>query len=776
MSGFIVMLTIASLAGLGLLTFESSIELMLPDEENIHQTIGFLRNSSLSDKIVISLSLDSPDGEKSELFRAADQLEASLVPPLFTRTVSGASGTEIMNEVLFSHYFPYIATEEDLVSIEAMITSEYVSGRMQDIYRQLLRPQSIFTASMYYADPLGINLLLLDKFKRQTASMGYKVNVENGHFISPDGRHTMIIAHTSVPITDSAGSGKLVEALREKLGELPSHVSADIVSGHLHTVSNERVIKQDIRLTIGIAAAAFLLLFFILFRDIKAVLVFLIPFASVILSMNLSSLIMGSLSYWVAGLGTVIAGISVDYGIHIFVSVRNSGNDAKVISNVAKPVSLGAVTTAGIFAAFFFSDIRGYHQLALFSIICISLSLAFALLVLPHYLSKGQWFFVHSSNKGTDGVFSHVPARPVVFLWAGILVACLVLSFQVNFDSDVIKLDGSEKEVLRAEENFQQTWGGQDNRGILVVSATSYEGALEKNDAVFQEAKKRIGADNITSFSELWPSHKARRENALRWNGFWKKGKEAALKKLIREESLKYQLRDSAFSPFFKSLYVQMPRGDEHNGEFLSTLKERFVQEEQERYSVLSFFPDQKDYVDALSDIRGMYPGTFIVSRKALSGSISEALSAEVKLFAMLATIFIVLLTFLFLKDFRKSLLALVPVITNVLLLLGVMSLCNLSLNIANMIAGIVAMGLCIDYGIFMTYGHEHEFRRNAVLSVSISALTTLIGAGVLVFAQHPALFSIGITLVTGVLAGYVSSVVVIPSLEKLLSPSTVSK
>jgi predicted RND superfamily exporter protein len=45
----------------------------------------------------------------------------------------------------------------------------------------------------------------------------------------------------------------------------------------------------------------------------------------------------------------------------------------------------------------------------------------------------------------------------------------------------------------------------------------------------------------------------------------------------------------------------------------------------------------------------------------------------------------------------------------------------------------------------------------------------------VLVFAQHPALFSIGITLVIGVLAGYVSSVVVIPSLEKILSPSTVS-
>ena len=126
------------------------------------------------------------------------------------------------------------------------------------------------------------------------------------------------------------------------------------------------------------------------FRDIKAVFVFLIPLFSVVLSMNLSSLIMGSLSYWVVGLGTVIAGISVDYGIHIFVTARNSGNASDVIRRVAKPVSIGAATTAGIFAAFFFSDIEGYHQLALFSIISIAFSLVLALFILPHFLSGGE--------------------------------------------------------------------------------------------------------------------------------------------------------------------------------------------------------------------------------------------------------------------------------------------------------------------------------------------------------------------------------------------------
>jgi predicted exporter len=112
---------------------------------------------------------------------------------------------------------------------------------------------------------------------------------------------------------------------------------------------------------------------------------------------------------------------------------------------------------------------------------------------------------------------------------------------------------------------------------------------------------------------------------------------------------------------------------------------------------------------------------------------------------------------------------ALVPVITSILWLLGFIYMSDLTLNIANLFAGIVVMGLCIDYGIFMTYNYQHNLRKSAIIAISISAVTTLIGAGVLLFAKHPALFSSGITLFIGVLAGYISAIFVIPSLEKIL-------
>jgi len=51
---------------------------------------------------------------------------------------------------------------------------------------------------------------------------------------------------------------------------------------------------------------------------------------------------------------------------------------------------------------------------------------------------------------------------------------------------------------------------------------------------------------------------------------------------------------------------------------------------------------------------------------------------------------------------------------------------------------------------------------------VAFAAVTTLIGAGSLLFARHPLLFSIGITLSTGVFSGYIASILVIPPLYRI--------
>jgi predicted exporter len=124
-------------------------------------------------------------------------------------------------------------------------------------------------------------------------------------------------------------------------------------------------------------------------------------------------------------------------------------------------------------------------------------------------------------------------------------------------------------------------------------------------------------------------------------------------------------------------------------------------------------------------------------------------------------------LAWLLLADVRLTALALVPVVSGVVVVLGVIPALGLSVSAPHVISAMVVVGLCVDYGIFMVYACHYRLRTGTRMAVTLSAVTTVIGTGVLLFARHPVLFSIGVTMVTGVLGGYASSMLVVPALYR---------
>jgi predicted RND superfamily exporter protein len=107
-------------------------------------------------------------------------------------------------------------------------------------------------------------------------------------------------------------------------------------------------------------------------------------------------------------------------------------------------------------------------------------------------------------------------------------------------------------------------------------------------------------------------------------------------------------------------------------------------------------------------------------------------------------------------------------VVSAIISITGIFSMLGIALNAAAVIASMMVVGLCIDYGVFMLYSFKHELNTGTVKAIWVSALTTLIGAFSLLFARHPVLFSVGLTLVAGLLGGYISSQTVIPALYRV--------
>ncbi len=769
-AGLVGIVIIAAIIGLKFVSFNNTIESLLPGNEEIYRTMHFLREADLSHKVILSLKLKSSKHTLQDLIKAADQLQKNLRPPLITEVISGVSETDMGDEIhSFLKYTPQLIDEQALSNIVQQITPEGVKLSLAKNYRQLLTPAGLFMMPYIRSDPLGIRSPILNSIQKLSASLGYEVTIEDGHFISQDGKHTLLILETPVILTDGFGSRELKTYLDKQLETLPDFIAADIIAGHLHTVSNEDIIKRDVRVMTIIASIAFLLLFLFIFRDIRAIIVFLMPLASVLISINLSFLVLKKLSYLVIGMSAVVDGIAIDYGIYVYTAVRTRGNHPDTIKKVVKPLITGALTTIGIFAAFFFSDVYGYQQLAFFSIFCIVLCFTCALFLLPPFLRKGHNNKILDASLQKSPLHLPIPDKIRVACWAIVIMAAVILSFRLTFNTDIKQFDGSEPTIFQTEQNFHHVWGGQDQPGILVVTGKNWEDTLQSNDLIYREATTAVGKENFSSLAMIWPSKQTRRINAGRWKKFWRQGKEIKLKKLLREYGKKYHFSENAFSPFFEQLYTDLALEHEPKElDFFNKLKNRFVLKKQTGYQALSFFPDNDQVVSALDKLIKGYQGTFLVSQKKLSRALSHSIFKEIIYLGGMAALFILVLTLILLKNIKLTALALVPVITGIMTALGIMPLLGLPLNAVSVIAAMVVVGITSDYGIFVVYNCRYNLNLGTFTAVTLSAFTTLIGASVLLFARHSVLFSIGLTLVTGVSTGYISSILVVPSMYRL--------
>jgi len=765
----IIVISLVILSSLGTLfiKYDNNIELMLPKDGAVLLSLRFLRQSHFSDKAIISLGLNSSQQTTAELILAANNLVGQLNSPLILKVSSGIAGNnpqEQINEYL--KFAPQLIPPDELAKTDSQLNTVEINKKLGSAYNKLLTPGGSFLMPFIQADPLGIKTGILGNLNQISNAMGYNIIIEDGHFLSRDKKHTFLIVNTNAALTDGFSARKLVNFLKDKLRLLPKYIDADIIAGHMHAVSNEDIIKKDIQRTAGIAMIAFLAVFLFTFRDLRALIFLIIPLGAVVIAMNISALVFGKLSYFIIGLGAVIIGVADDYGIHAYVAVHTSGSK-KAINQIAKPLTIAAATTISVFATFFFSSIQGYHQLALFAISSIILCLLFVLLIFPHLLK----------NKTTPKTIPAQIVKPQaiipdkLYIWSWILIIIILagFSFKSRFNSDISQFDASSKDIVKAEDEFNRIYGRGEQPAMLVTSADNLDQALEKNEKLYLQAWPFIGKENLASFSLLWPSLKTRRANALFWEKFWRGRREEELKLLLDQNALQYNFSKDAFQPFFDNLYLGTdPAQSPDNLELFKNIKERFIQKNQVGWQILSFFPDKDEFTAYLVKLSRKIPGTFVVSRKAFSKAISNSITREVIFLSLLAAVLVLALTAVLLKNVKLTLISLVSVVSAIISITGTFSIFGIALNAAAVIASMMVVGLCIDYGVFMLYSFKHELNTGTVKAIWVSALTTLIGAFSLLFARHPVLFSVGLTLVAGLLGGYISSQTVIPALYRV--------
>ncbi|RPI83711.1 MAG: hypothetical protein EHM42_08165, partial [Planctomycetaceae bacterium] len=140
--------------------------------------------------------------------------------------------------------------------------------------------------------------------------------------------------------------------------------------------------------------------------------------------------------------------------------------------------------------------------------------------------------------------------------------------------------------------------------------------------------------------------------------------------------------------------------------------------------------------------------------------------------YALFAAFGILMLDF---RSVRLALLALLPPVVGTALLFGVMGFFHIQLNPANMIVLPLIMGIGVDGGVHVVHDSLHQRGRYQIGSTAFSAilvntLTTMVGFGSMMIANHRGLYSLGLVLTLGVGACLLVSLILLPAVLAVLA------
>ncbi len=324
---YAAILIVVVLSGITLSKIKLSEDLqpMLPaGQSDAARDIALLQQAPFMQKVVINLKAE-PNIDQKALIEAADKLAGALKRPYYSRVVAGP---QMPSPERFFPWLleatPALLNEMDLQEIKTGLYSQSIHSKLQHIRERLNSPEGWVMKSLLQEDPLELHRIVLEKFRFLNMFKG--MVLKDQHFLSADGRNALLVADTSVKITDSQGTKDLVLYTQGIIDrQTQPGIKVSFLSGHAYTYANAETVKSDLYVIFSCTSLTILVLLFLFMQNWRAVFIFLVP-ASVVLIATAGVLaVYQTISAITIAFGSVLMGIADDYPIFTYFSLRNRG-------------------------------------------------------------------------------------------------------------------------------------------------------------------------------------------------------------------------------------------------------------------------------------------------------------------------------------------------------------------------------------------------------------------------------------------------------------------
>ncbi|WP_282159845.1 MMPL family transporter [Ulvibacterium marinum] len=763
--------------------FEEDITKLIPvnSENEAYQRV--LKTLQFTDKVIVNVKLDS-EGSIDDLTQYASQFLDSLQNNAqgYIKNIQGkVADDEVLRTMDFVYEnLPLFLDNADYTTIRQKIKKDSIAALTKENYKTLISPSGIVAKKNILRDPLGLSYIALKKLRQLGIADGF--TLKDGFLLSKDRQNILLFItpiHASNQTSENEPFAKELYRIQEELNLVfDSKVKSEYFGAPLIAVANAQQIKRDIQFTVGIALTLLLILLIFFYRKLTLPIILFLPtIFGGLLSVALLYFIRKEISAISLGIGAVLLGVTLDYSLHILTHIRNRGSIKSLYSDVAPSILMSSLTTASAFLCLLFLESQALQDLGIFAAVSVLGASVFALFFIPQAYGAKSAERKSKTVLDTIATYNFQQNKWLIGSLVGLFIISIFTYASVTFNKDIAKLNYEPPSLIHARKHLE-TLTDLGAKSLYITNyGNSKEEVLQSSDSVYNVLNRLKNEKRILGFSTIGAlihSKKEQEEKIGLWKEFWKDSIGSITTSLI-DAGREYGFKPKTFDRFyallqsdFKTLEIE-----DYNlvnsfsvDDYLST-KDGFT-------TVSSLVKVDSSQIGHVRETFAKNPRTVLIDRQGMNETFLGNLKNDFNRLIGYSVLVILLLLLFFFRSLSLTLVTSIPIFLTWFLTIGIMGLLQLEFNIFNIIISTFIFGLGVDYSIFITNGLLTEYRTGKKAlsthrtSIILSVVTTILGVGVLIFAKHPALYTISVVSLIGILSAVLVAFTVQPMIFRL--------
>jgi predicted exporter len=641
-------------------------------------------------------------------------------------------------------------------------------GRSEQLVQEslgaLYTPTGWLRARPFADDPLN----LYGDFLAQQLPLAGKLRLHDGVLTARNAGldYVLVTAETAdSPFSDTIQTiaGPALETAKAELAR--AHPQATLLAfGVLpHALANTLRAKREISIFGSISLAGLVLLILVTFRSPRPLALSLLSIAvGAMAGISACHFLFERVHIITLVFGSTLIGVAVDYSIHYFADQfrhRGHWDPADTLRHVGPAVLIGMLATVLGYQAFLLPPFPGLRQMAVFSVSGVAAACGCVLLWYPLLANRRP----AQHRPHLLRIAQRLEAISIPWRWspasgaaAALLALLAALGFwRLEFADDVRALQSAPADLREQDARAREVLGGAGESRFFLVEGPTAEDLLRAEEQLRQQLDRQVQAGALDAYSALsraLPSLQRQRENQrlLAEQVYASNG---ALARLLAQAGY----RRDAIAKILGAVPPAAPLAPEAwlGSPASARLGELWRGATGRGYASAVTLEGIND-LNALHEVDRDLASVRLVDRVAeISGIMQRYRNlASLCLAAAYALIGVVLVLR---YGTRAGLRLLAAPLGAAVLTLALLGLMNEAVNLFNILALLLVLGMGVDYAVFMREGQAS--RATVIMAILCAGLMTLLAFGVLAFSATPFIRSIGLTVLLGVSLTFVLAV-----------------